>query len=183
VGVLYGAISGYSGGHVDEFMMRIVDILYSLPTIMLIIVLMALFDRTFFLLLVALSLVGWLDIARIVRGQVLSLKNELYVEAARIIGVSNWGIVFRHIIPNAIGPVVAYALLTIPWVILAEAFLSFLGLGVLPPTPSWGVLAGEGAQVMAVHPIMLIAPALLMTVSLVGLNFFAEGIREALDQE
>lgn len=182
VGVVYGATAGYAGGHLDEFMMRIVDILYSLPTIMLIIVLMALFERTFFLLLVALALVGWLDIARIVRGQVLSLKHEQYVEAARTLGVSNWGIIFRHIIPNAMGPVIAYALLTVPWVILAEAFLSFLGLGVQPPTPSWGVLAGEGAEVMAVHPIMLIAPALLMTVSLVSLNFFAEGLREALDR-
>ncbi len=180
-GVVYGAVSGYAGGHLDEAMMRLVDIFYSLPTIMLIIVLMSLFERTFFLLLVALAMVGWLDIARIVRGQVLSLKHEQYVEAARTIGVSTWGIIVRHIIPNAMGPVIAYALLAVPSVILAEAVLSFLGLGVQPPAPSWGVLAGDGAQVMAVHPIMLIAPALFMTVSLVGLNFFAEGMREALD--
>lgn len=182
VGVAYGSVSGYAGGAVDEAMMRVVDILYSLPTIMLIVVLMALFERTFFLLLVALSMVGWLDIARIVRGQVLSLKHEQYVEAARTIGVSNLGIIFRHIVPNAIGPVFAYALLTVPSVILAEAFLSFLGLGVQPPTPSWGVMASDGAQVMAVHPIMLIAPSLWMTLSLVGLNFFAQGLKEALDR-
>lgn len=182
VGVAYGAVSGYAGGSLDELMMRAVDILYSLPTIMLIIVLMALFERTFFLLLVALSLVGWLDIARIARGQVLSLKHEQYVEAARTIGVSSWGIIFRHIVPNAMGPVIAYGLLTVPSVILAEAFLSFLGLGVQPPTPSWGVLAGDGAQVMAVHPVMLIAPSLWMTVSLAGLNFFAQGLKEALDR-
>jgi oligopeptide transport system permease protein len=182
VGVAYGSVSGYAGGAVDEAMMRVVDILYSLPTIMLIVVLMALFERTFFLLLVALSMVGWLDIARIVRGQVLSLKHEQYVEAARTIGVSNVGVIFRHIVPNAIGPVFAYALLTVPSVILAEAFLSFLGLGVQPPTPSWGVMASDGAQVMAVHPIMLIAPSLWMTGSLVGLNFFAQGLKEALDR-
>jgi len=164
-------------------MMRLVDILYSLPTLMLIIVLLALFDRSFFLLLVALAIVGWLDIARIVRGQVLGLKHEQYVEAARTIGVSNLGIIARHIIPNTLGPVIAYGLLTIPSMILSEAFLSFLGLGVQPPVPSWGVLASEGAQAMAVHPILLIAPAALMAVSLVALNFFAEGLREVLEHE
>lgn len=181
VGMVYGAVAGFFGGKLDDAMMRFVDILYSLPTIMLIIVLMALFERTFLLLLVALAMVGWLDIARIVRGQVLSLKHEQYVEAAQTMGVSTVGILVRHIIPNALGPVIGYAMLTIPSMILAEAFLSFLGLGVQPPTPSWGVLAAEGAQVMAVHPVMLFGPATLMTVTLVSLNFFAEGLREALD--
>jgi oligopeptide transport system permease protein len=150
---------------------------------MLIIVLLALFDRSFFLLFVALAIVGWLDIARIVRGQVLSLKHEQYVEAARTIAVPRLRIIARHVIPNAMGPVIAYALLTIPSMILSEAFLSFLGLGVQPPAPSWGVLAAEGAQAMAVHPLLLIAPATLMAVSLVALNFFAEGLRDALDHE
>lgn len=183
IGVVYGAISGYFGGKLDEVMMRIVDIFYSLPTLMMIIVLMALFDRSFLLLLMALAIVGWLDIARIVRGQVLGLKHEQYVGAAQTYGVSSLGIIGRHIIPNTMGPVIAYALLTVPSMILSEAFLSFLGLGVQPPSPSWGVLAAEGAQAMAVHPLLLIAPATLMAVSLVSLNFFAEGLREVLDHE
>ena len=183
IGVVYGAVAGYWGGNVDEVMMRFVDIMYSLPTLMLVIVLLALFDRSFLLLLAALAVVGWLDIARIVRGQVLGIKHEQYVEAARTIGVSNVGIIVRHIIPNAMGPVIAYAMLTVPSMILSEAFLSFLGLGVQPPAPSWGVLAAEGAQAMAVHPLLLIAPATLMAVSLVALNFFAEGVRDVLEHE
>ncbi len=183
IGVAYGAISGYFGGALDDAMMRFVDILYSLPILMLTIVLMALFERSFMLLLVALALVGWLDIARIVRGQVLALKNEQYVDAARTIGVSNAAIIARHVVPNAMGPVIAYALLTVPSMIMAEAFLSFLGLGVQPPTPSWGVLAAEGAQAMAVHPPLLIAPATVMALTLVSLNFFAEGLREVMEHE
>jgi oligopeptide transport system permease protein len=181
IGVAYGAIAGFLGGHVDEVMMRAVDILYSLPDILLIVVLMALFERSLLLLLVALGATSWLTMARIVRGQVLSLKNEQFVEAARCIGVSNFGIVVRHILPNTLGPIIVYATLTIPSIILAEAFLSFLGLGVPPPASSLGVLAGEGAEAISVHPVLLIAPATFMAVMLVSLNFFGDGLRDALD--
>jgi oligopeptide transport system permease protein len=181
IGVAYGAIAGFLGGHVDEVMMRAVDVLYSLPDILLIVVLMALFERSLLLLLVALGATSWLTMARIVRGQVLSLKNEQFVEAARCIGVSNFGIVVRHILPNTLGPIIVYATLTIPSIILAEAFLSFLGLGVPPPASSLGVLAGEGAEAISVHPVLLIAPATFMAVMLVSLNFFGDGLRDALD--
>ena len=138
IGVAYGAMAGYFGGRVDEVMMRAVDVLYSLPDILLIVILMALFERSLLLLFVALGATSWLTMARIVRGQVLSLKHEQFVEAARCIGVSNAGIVVRHILPNTLGPIIVYATLTIPSVILAEAFLSFLGLGVPPPASSLG---------------------------------------------
>jgi oligopeptide transport system permease protein len=181
IGVTYGAIAGYFGGRLDEVMMRAVDILYSLPDIMLIVILMALFERSFLLLFVALGATSWLTMARIVRGQVLSLKNETFIEASRGIGVSNTGIILRHIVPNTLGPVITYGTLTVPSVILAEAFLSFLGLGVPPPASSLGVLAEEGAQSIAVHPILLITPASLMAVMLLSLNLFGDALRDALD--
>ena len=181
IGVTYGAIAGYFGGHLDEMMMRAVDVLYSLPDILLIVILMALFERSLLLLFVALGATSWLTMARIVRGQVLSVKNEQFVEAARCIGVSNAGIVVRHILPNTFGPIIVYATLTIPSIILAEAFLSFLGLGVPPPASSLGVLAQEGAEAISVHPVLLIAPASLMAVMLMSLNFFGDGLRDALD--
>jgi oligopeptide transport system permease protein len=181
IGVSYGAIAGYFGGRLDDTMMRIVDVLYSLPDILFIVILMTLFERSFPLLLFALGATSWLTMARIARGQVLSLKNELFVEAARSIGVSPAGIVLRHIVPNALGPIIVYATLTIPWVILGEAFLSFLGLGVPPPASSLGVLADEGAQAIAVHPILLAAPAALLAVMLFCLNFVGDGLRDALD--
>jgi oligopeptide transport system permease protein len=181
IGVSYGAVAGYFGGYVDDTMMRIVDVLYSLPDILFIVILMTLFERSFLLLLFALGATSWLTMARITRGQVLSLKNELFVEAARSIGVSPLGIVFRHIVPNALGPIVVYATLTIPWVILGEAFLSFLGLGVPPPASSLGVLADEGAQAIAVHPILLAAPATLLAIMLFCLNFVGDGLRDAID--
>lgn len=181
IGVTYGAVSGYFGGRLDDVMMRIVDVLYSLPDILFIVILMTLFERSFLLLLVALGATSWLTMARIARGQVLSLKNELFVEAARSIGVSPMGIIARHIVPNALGPIIVYATLTVPSVILAEAFLSFLGLGVPPPASSLGVLADEGAQAIAVHPILLAAPATLMAAMLFCLNFLGDGLRDALD--
>ena len=181
IGVTYGAVSGYFGGRLDDVMMRIVDVLYSLPDILFIVILMTLFERSFLLLLVALGATSWLTMARIARGQVLSLKNELFVEAARSIGVSPMGIIVRHIVPNALGPIIVYATLTVPSVILAEAFLSFLGLGVPPPASSLGVLADEGAQAIAVHPILLAAPATLMAAMLFCLNFLGDGLRDALD--
>ncbi len=181
IGVLYGAIAGYAGKNIDDVMMRAVDVLYSLPDIILVVILMALFDRSLLLLFVALGAVSWLTMARIVRGQVLSLKHEPFVEAARALGASHSAILFRHIIPNTMGPVLAYATLTVPTVILDEAFLSFIGLGVQPPTPSWGVLAAEGAQAIAVHPILLIAPTAVMALTLFSLSFLGEGLREAFD--
>ena len=183
IGVTYGAIAGYFGGRTDDVMMRIVDGIYSLPYIILVVILLALFERSLFLLFAALGAVSWLTMARIVRGQVLSLKNEQFIEAARSIGVSNLKIIFRHIVPNTLGPVIVYATLTVPSVILQEAFLSFLGLGVQPPTPSWGVLASEGAQAIAVHPLLLIAPGAMMALTLFSLNFLGDGLRDALDPQ
>jgi oligopeptide transport system permease protein len=181
IGVSYGAIAGYFGGRVDETMMRIVDVLYSLPDILFIVILMTFFQRSFALLLAALGATSWLTMARITRGQVLSLKNELFVEAARSIGASTPAIIARHIVPNALGPIVVYATLTVPMVILGEAFLSFLGLGVPPPEASLGVLADEGAQAIAVHPILLAAPAAVLAAMLLCLNFLGDGLRDALD--
>jgi oligopeptide transport system permease protein len=162
-------------------MMRAVDVLYSLPDIIFIVILMALFERSLLLLFVALGATSWLTMARIVRGQVLSLKNEPFIEASRCIGASNTGIILRHIVPNTLGPVITYGALTVPSVILAEAFLSGLGLGVPPPASSLGVLAEEGAQAIAVHPILLIAPATLMAVMLLSLSLFGDALRDALD--
>jgi oligopeptide transport system permease protein len=181
IGVAYGAIAGYFGGRLDEIMMRSVDVLYSLPDIIFVVVLMALFERSLMLLFVVLGATSWLTMARIVRGQVLSLKNEQFIEAARSIGASNFRIIYRHIVPNTLSPIIVYGTLTVPSVILAEAFLSFLGLGVPPPASSLGVLAEEGAQAIAVHPVLLIAPAVLMAVMLLSLNFFGDGLRDALD--
>ena len=181
IGVAYGAVAGYFGGRIDEVLMRAVDVLYSLPDILLIVILMALFERSLLLLFLALGATSWLTMARIVRGQVLSLKHEQFVEAARCIGVSNFGIVARHILPNTLGPIIVYGTLTIPSVILSEAFLSFLGLGVPPPASSLGVLAEEGAEAISVHPVLLIAPATLMALMLISLNFLGDGLRDALD--
>ena len=183
IGVAYGAAAGYFGGKVNDVMMRIVNVLYSLPYIILVVILLALFERSLLLLFAALGAVSWLTMARIVRGQVLSVKNEQFIEAARAIGVANWKIILRHIVPNVLGPVIVYATLTVPSVILQEAFLSFLGLGVQPPTPSWGVLASEGAQAIAVHPLLLIAPGAMMALTLFSLNFLGDGLRDALDPQ
>jgi oligopeptide transport system permease protein len=183
IGVTYGAIAGYFGGVVDEVMMRAADVLYSLPYIILVVVLLALFERSLLLLFVALGAISWSTMARIVRGQVLSLKNQQFVEAARSIGLSTWAIIFRHIVPNTLGPVIAYATLTVPTVILEEAFLSFLGLGVQPPMPSWGVLARDGAQVISVYPLLLVGPGALMALTLISLSFLGDGLRDALDPQ
>ena len=166
IGVLYGAAAGYAGGVVDELMMRFVDVLYSLPFIFFVIILMVVFHRDFVLLFVAIGAVEWLTMARIVRGQTLSLRNKEFIEAARAAGVGPTGIVLRHVIPNLLGPVVIYVTLTIPDVILAESFLSFLGLGVQEPLTSWGVLIADGANQMEIAPWMLIFPAGFMAVTL-----------------
>jgi oligopeptide transport system permease protein len=181
IGVSYGSVAGYFGGRLDEIMMRAVDIFYALPDILLVVILMALFDRSLGLLFLALGATSWLTTARIVRGQVLSLKHEQFVDAARCAGVSDTGIILRHLLPNTIGPIIVYATLTIPSIILGEAFLSFLGLGVPPPASSLGVLASEGAEAISVHPVLLIVPGILMAIMLMSLNFLGDGLRDALD--
>ncbi len=181
IGVLYGATAGYAGGRVDNLMMRAVDILYSLPFIFFVIILMVLFDRNFFLLFIAIGAVEWLTMARIVRGQTLSIKQKEFVEAARAGGVSGFSIITKHVIPNVVGPVVVYVTLTVPGVILTESFLSFLGLGIQEPLTSWGVLISDGANQMETAPWLLIFPALMMAVTLFCFNFIGDGLRDALD--
>jgi len=181
IGVLYGATAGYVGGRTDALMMRAVDILYSLPFIFFVIILMVLFDRNLILLFVAVGAVEWLTMARIVRGQTLSIKQKEFVEAARAAGVSGFGIIRRHIIPNTLGPVVVYVTLTVPAVILTESFLSFLGLGVQEPLTSWGTLISEGAAQMETATWTLVFPALFMAVTLFCFNFIGDGLRDALD--
>jgi len=188
IGVSYGAIAGYVGGRIDDVMMRVVDVLYSLPYVIIVIVLLALLPaktptgqlaELFF----ALGAVSWLTMARIVRGQVMSLRNQDFILAARATGVSTPKIIFRHFVPNALGPVIVYATLTIPTVMLSEAFLSFLGLGVRPPRVSWGSLAADGAQTLAIFPWQLIFPGVTMALMLLSLNFLGDGLRDALDPQ
>ena len=223
IGVSYGAVAGYLGGRIDDVMMRIVDVLYSLPYVIIVIVLLALLPAEVWVtwlgllfkylgqgvpwlrslfnylglgvhpmdastvqlaeLFFALGAVSWLTMARIVRGQVMSLKNQEFVLAARATGVSTPKIIFRHIVPNALGPVIVYTTLTIPTVMLSEAFLSFLGLGVRPPRVSWGSLAAEGAQTLAIYPWQLIFPGVTMALMLFSLNFLGDGLRDALDPQ
>jgi oligopeptide transport system permease protein len=183
VGVSWGAVAGYAGGKLDEFMMRTVDVLYALPNIFLVILLMVFFSRSLLMLFVALGLVQWLTMARIVRGQVLTLKRQTFVEAARALGASDRSIVFRHIVPNTLGPVFVYATLTVPAVILQEAFLSFLGLGVQPPDASWGTLIADGARVMALFPWLVVFPGLALSLTLLAFNFLGDGLRDALDPQ
>ena len=181
IGVMYGATAGYLGGRTDTLMMRLVDVLYSLPFVFFVIILMVIFDRNFILLFVAIGAVEWLTMARIVRGQTLSIKQKEFIEAARAGGVSPLAIITRHIIPNVVGPVVVYVTLTVPDVILIESFLSFLGLGIQEPLTSWGVLIADGANTMESAPWMLVFPALLMAVTLFSFNFIGDGLRDALD--
>ncbi len=183
IGVSYGAVAGYIGGRTDQVMMRTVDIIYSLPYIFLVIVLVSIAGRSFVILFAALGAVSWLTMARIVRGQVLSLKHQEFVEAARCVGASTFVIIFRHIVPNTLGPVIVYTTLTIPTVMLQEAFLSFLGLGVPPPYSSWGTLVNDGVASMAIYPWQLIFPAVTLALTLLSLNFVGDGLRDALDPQ
>jgi oligopeptide transport system permease protein len=183
VGVTWGAVSGYAGGAVDEAMMRFVDVLYSLPYIFLVILLLVFFERSLVLLFLALGLVQWLTMARIVRGQVLSLKQQTFVEAARALGASDGAIIFRHLVPNTLGPVIVFTTLTVPAVILQEAFLSFLGLGVQPPAASWGTLVADGSRVLAIFPWMVVFPGLALSMTLLAFNFLGDGLRDALDPQ
>ncbi|MEQ8784509.1 MAG: ABC transporter permease subunit [Roseibium album] len=181
IGVIYGATSGYLGGRVDQMMMRVVDILYSLPFIFFVIMLVVFFGRNFILMFIAVGAVEWLDMARIVRGQTLTIKRQEYVQAAEAMGVGDGGILKRHIIPNTLGPVVVYMTLLVPKVILLESFLSFLGLGIQEPMTSWGVLISEGARNLQGAAWMLIFPSIFLTSTLFALNFIGDGLRDALD--
>jgi oligopeptide transport system permease protein len=181
IGVLWGAAAGFVGGRVDSFMMRIVDILYSVPFIPFVIVLVVMFGRDLFLIFVAIGAVSWLDIARIVRGQTLSLRNKEFIEAARASGVRGPAIVVRHLVPNLLGIVVIYATLTVPSVILFEAFLSFLGLGVQAPMTSLGVLVSDGASELQSYPYLLFIPALFLASIVYCLNYIGDGLRDVLD--
>lgn len=181
VGVTYGAIAGYVGGRVDALMMRLVDIFYALPFMIFIILLMVVFGRNLFLLFLAIGAVEWLTMARIVRGQVQSLRQQEYIEAAISLGLSPGAIIFRHVIPNVLGPVIVYTTLTIPQVMLLEAFLSFLGLGIQPPMSSWGLLISYGVESMEEYPWLLIFPGLALSLTLFALNFLGDGLRDALD--
>jgi len=181
IGVTYGAVAGYAGGRVDNLMMRTVDILYAIPFMFFVILLMVFFGRNIILIFVAIGAVEWLDMARIVRGQTLSLREKEFVEAAVASGVRGAAIVRRHVIPNTLGPVMVYMTLLVPKVILVESFLSFLGLGVQEPMTSWGVLISEGARQMEEAPWMLGFPAAFLGVTLLCLNFIGDGLRDALD--
>ena len=181
IGVSWGIVAGYFGGRVDSIMMRIVDVLYGLPFIIFIILLMVIFGRNIWLLFAAIGAVEWLTMARIVRAQVIGLKNQEFVQAAQVMGVSNFSMFRRHILPNILGPIAVYATLTIPQVMLLEAFLSFLGLGIHPPMSSWGTLIRYGVESMEEHYWLLIYPGLTFTITLFALNFFGDGLRDALD--
>ena len=181
IGVLWGAIAGFLGGRVDAIMMRIVDILYGIPFIILIILLMVIFGRNLVLLFMAIGAVEWLTMSRIVRSQVMSLSRQEFVLAAEAMGVSQKDIISRHLIPNAIGPVIVYATLTVPQIMLLEAFLSFLGLGVQAPMSSWGLLIRDGAVSMEEYWWLLAFPSLAFSLTLFSLNFIGDGLRDALD--
>jgi len=181
IGVSWGAIAGFVGGRVDNLMMRVVDILYSLPFIFFVIMLTVIFGRYMVLMYVAIGAVSWLDMARIVRGQTLSLKRKEFVEAAHASGVSTFNIIRRHIVPNTLGPVIIYVTLTVPTVMLTESFISFLGMGVQEPNSSWGVLVSEGARVMDISWWGLIFPCAFLSITLLCLNYLGDGVRDAFD--
>jgi oligopeptide transport system permease protein len=181
IGILWGSIAGFVGGRVDAVMMRIVDIMYALPFMIFIVLLMVVFGRNILLLFIAIGAVEWLTMARIVRSQVMALRKQEFVEAAYSMGLSRWAIIRRHIIPNTLGPVIVYTTLTIPSVMLLEAFLSFLGLGIQPPQSSWGLLINYGVETMEEYPWLLIFPGITLSLTLFALNFLGDGLRDALD--
>lgn len=181
IGVSYGGLSGYVGGRLDALMMRIVDVLYALPFTLLVILLITVFERSLILLFVAIGAVEWLTMARIVRGQVMGLRHQEFIEACAVLGYSNARILFRHLLPNVLGTVIIYVTLTIPSVMLLEAFLSFLGLGVQPPMSSWGSLIKDGVGAMEDFPWLMIFPGAALFVTLLALNFLGDGLRDALD--
>ena len=181
IGVSWGIVAGFFGGKIDSVMMRIVDILYGLPFIIFVILLMVIFGSNLWLLFGAIGAVEWLTMSRIVRGQVIGLKNQEFVLAAKAMGVSNFSMFRRHLLPNILGPIAVYATLTIPQVMLLESFLSFLGLGIQPPMSSWGTLIKDGVESMEEYSWLLVYPGITFTVTLFALNFFGDGLRDALD--
>ena len=181
IGVFYGAIAGFLGGNADRVMMRIVDIMFALPFTIFVILLMVVFGRKIWLLFLAIGAVEWLTMARIVRGQVQSLRKQEFIEAAQALGLRRRWILTRHIVPNVLGPIIVYATLTVPAVMLLEAFLSFLGLGVQPPMSSWGSMIKDGADRMEEFSWLLIAPGTALAATLFSLNFLGDGLRDALD--
>jgi len=181
IGVTVGAVAGFVGGRVDQLLMRFTDLMYTVPLTFFVIILMVLFGRNFILMFLAIGCIEWLTMARIVRGQTLSLRNKEFIEAARAAGGSTASIIARHIVPNVLGVVIVYVTLTIPQVILIESFLSFLGLGIQEPMTSWGMLISEGAAEMEATPRALLVPAALMTLTLFCFNFLGDGLRDALD--
>lgn len=181
IGVAYGGIAGFFGGRVDRIMMNIVDILYGIPTLLYVILLMVVLKPGLTNIFIALGIAYWLGMARIVRGQILSIKEQEYVLAARTIGASNWRILFRHLIPNSIGPIIITMTLAIPEAIFTEAFLSFIGLGVSAPMASWGVLASEGVTGLRSYPFQLFFPAMAISITMLAFNFLGDGLRDALD--
>ena len=183
IGVLVGSVSGYFGGWIDNVLMRFVDIMYGLPYMLVVIIMMAILGQSIVILFVAIALVSWLTIARVVRGQVISLKNAEFVEAARSMGASTPRIIFRHILPNTLGIIIIYSTLSIPSFIMNESFLSFLGLGVSAPRASWGSLVSDGVNVMTLYPWQLLVPAITMTVFLFAMNFLGDGLRDAFDPQ
>ncbi|KJG10559.1 oligopeptide ABC transporter permease OppC [Photobacterium kishitanii] len=181
IGTLYGAASGFIGGKTDRIMMRILEILYSIPFMFFVIVLVTFFGRNIMLIFIAIGAISWLDMARIVRGQTLSLRGKEFIEAAHVCGVSRWRIITRHIVPNVLGIVAVYSTLLVPAMILTESFLSFLGLGVQEPMTSWGALLHEGSQTMEVAIWQLLFPAGFMVITLFCFNYVGDGLRDALD--
>lgn len=181
IGVIYGGISGYAGGLVDNVMMRIVEVLYSIPFLLYVILLSVLFEPGLTSILMALGAVYWLNVARIVRGQVLALKEQEYIMAARLMGAGTWRILYKHLIPNSMGPIIVTMTLLIPEAIFTEAFLSFLGLGVSAPMASWGVLANDGLQGLRSYPWQLIFPSIFISLTILAFNFVGDGLRDALD--
>ena len=183
IGIVLGALAGYLGGKVDYVIMRIVDVMYGLPYMLIVIIAMAIFGRSIFNLFIALGIVSWLTIARMVRGQIMSLKNSEYVEAARSMGAKTWRIIFKHMIPNSLSIIIVYSTLRIPSFIMQESFLSFLGLGVQAPMASWGSLISNGVASMTIYPWRLIFPSIAMTLFLFAMNFFGDGLRDAFDPQ
>jgi len=181
IGVSVGAVAGYLGGVVDEQIVRLIDTLYSLPYMFFVILLMAIAGRSFYLLFIAIGAVSWLTTARIVRGQVISLKNSEFIEAARSSGTGHFGILAYHLIPNTLGPIIVFFSLLVPRAMLEEAFLSYLGLGVQAPMASWGSLVADAQNYVTIYPWMVVLPGLALTLTLFSLNFIGDGLRDALD--
>lgn len=183
VGILIGAIAGYIGGWLDNLIMRFVDIMYGLPYMLIVIIMMAIFGQNIYILFIAIALVSWLTIARVVRGQVISIKGAEFIEAARSMGARKRRIIIKHILPNTIGIIIIYSSLSLPSFIMNESFLSFLGLGVSAPLASWGSLISEGVNTMTLYPWQLLVPAITMTIFLFAMNFLGDGLRDAFDPQ